>query len=254
MPWEGGKASSRDYGVSRAAWKRTLLKFLPWLGLGAAAFVLLTGALSYTLLSGLIESRLAANLRESYGLEEEPAVEVSSNFPPELLLGRIDRVEIEMDSFVEDGIRLRDLRVDLKDVDAAVSGLLGSGLRYEVRTGSLIARMPEEAINAYLRENVLGLERGRIDVSRTGVSYRTSDLLGLAASVGLDLRVAGPQTIEVMPETVRVGGLTLPPFLTEPLASEGQALNVGDLPLGAGLVGIEPGDDALVIRAELGRE
>lgn len=46
--------------------------------------LLVVGLFSYLVLPGLIESRLAANLQEGYGLENDPVVEVFSNFPPEL--------------------------------------------------------------------------------------------------------------------------------------------------------------------------
>ena len=88
--------------------------------LGIAALVLLTvaGFFVYALLPGIIESRLAASVQERYRLEKEPTVEVSSRFPPELRLGRMDRIEVRMDRFVQEGIRLRDVRVELRDVDA----------------------------------------------------------------------------------------------------------------------------------------
>ncbi len=57
------------------------------LGCVMVGFSVLVGVLSYTLVPGLIESRLATNLQERYGLEKEPEVEVSSSFPPELLVG-----------------------------------------------------------------------------------------------------------------------------------------------------------------------
>lgn len=219
------------------------------LGLGTAILLVSMVVFSYTLLPGLIESRLAANLRESYGLEEEPTIEASSNFSPELLLGRIDRIEVDIDSFTKEGIRLRNLRIDLKDVDVSVPSIFRGNLEREIQAGSLVAEVPEESINEYLRENQLGLEGGEIDVRPGDAAYR-SEVFGFPASVGLDLRVAGPSTIEVVPREVTVGGLPLPPFLTEPLTSGGRTLTVGELPLGAGLVDVEARSDELVIRAE----
>jgi hypothetical protein len=62
------------------------------LGSVVVGLLVLAGVLSYTLLPGLIESRLATNIQERYGLEKKPEVEVSSDFPPELVVGRIDRI------------------------------------------------------------------------------------------------------------------------------------------------------------------
>lgn len=223
------------------------------LGLVAVGVLLLVvGLFSYLVLPGLIESRLATNLQESYGLKKEPMVEVSSNFPPELLLGRIDRIEVRIDQLMREGILLRDLRINLEDVDVSVPSLLRGDLEREIRSGSLRAEVPEESINDYLRENDLGLEYGEINVLPQEVVYQISeDHFGLPASASLDLRVSGPRTIEVIPQEARVGGYELPSFFTRSLASGGRTLTVSELPLEAELVSVEPSEeDALVIRAE----
>jgi hypothetical protein len=203
-------------------------------------------------LPGLIESRLAANLKERYGLEKEPAVEVSSNFPPELLLGCIDRIEVQIDQLIHQGILLRDLRIDLKAVDISVPSLLRGDLEREIRSGSLRAEVPEESINDYLRENDLGLSSGEINVLPQEVVFQISeDLFGLPASVNLDLRVSGPRTIEVIPEQVTVRGVALPSFFTRSLASGGRTLTLSELPFGARLVSVEPSEEgALMVLAE----
>jgi hypothetical protein len=216
------------------------------------ALLLVAGLFSYLLLPGLVESRLAANLQQRYGLEKKPMVEVSSNFPPELLLGRIDRIEVQIDQLTREGILLRDLRIDLKDVDVSVPSLLRGDLEREIRSGSLRAELPEESINDYLRENDLGLEYGEINVLPQDVVYQISEaLFGLSASVNLDLRASGPRTIEVIPQEATVGGFELPSFFTRSLASGGRTLTLSELPLGAELVSVEPSEeDALVVRAE----
>lgn len=219
--------------------------------LAPVAVFLLAGILVYAGLTALIEARVAASLKERYGLVQEPVVRVSSGFPPELLLGRADRIEVYIDSFTKGGIQLRNLQVDIEAVDASVPSLLQGDLEREIRSGSLTAEVPEESMNQYLRENELGLEGGEIDVQQGNVFYKSANaFFGLPASINLDLRVASPGTIEVTPEGAVVGGFPLPPFLTKPLASGGRTLTVGDLPLGAELVGVEPQDDVLMIRAE----
>ena len=222
------------------------------LAISALVIFILAGFFVYLLLPGIIESRLAASLRESYGLEEEPTVEVSSSFPPELLLGRVDGIEVRMDSFVREGIRLRDARVDLRGVDVPVRSLLSGGdLERETRAVSLVASVPEEEINAYLRKNDLGLQGGKVDVRSRGVVYQSPDaLFGFPASVGLDLRVSGPSTIEVVPREAEVAGVALPAFLTRSLSSGGRTLDLGELPLGTALESVEPSaGDVLVVRA-----
>ncbi len=105
------------------------------LGFVAAILLGLAGIFSYLMLPGLIESRLAANLKERYELEQEPEVEVFSDFPPELLLGRIDQIEVRVDQLARRGIVLRDLRVSFEDVDVSIGDLLRGDLEPEVRLG-----------------------------------------------------------------------------------------------------------------------
>ena len=214
----------------------------------------MVGAFSYTLVPRLIESRLATNLQERYGLQKEPEVEVSSDFPPELLVGRIDRIEVLMDELTRQGIRLRDVRITVKDADVSVISLLRGDVEREIRTASLVAEAPEKSINDYLRENDLGLKGGKIDVRPQEVVYRSADALsGISASISLELKVAGPHTIKVVPKKARVEEIELPAFLTEPLALGGRTLKVSELPLGAKLSSVKPSaKDALVVEAEVG--
>ena len=57
------------------------------LGFVVVGLSVLAGFFAYTLVPGLIESRLGANLRERYGFEKEHEIQLSSDFPPELLVG-----------------------------------------------------------------------------------------------------------------------------------------------------------------------
>lgn len=221
------------------------------LGAAVAVLLLLAGIFVYALLPGVVESRISANLQGRYGLEEEPAVEVSSSFPPELLLGRIDLVEVRIDRMTRGGVALRDVQVDLEDVDVSVRSLLEGNVEREIGYAALRAEVPEEEINAYLRENNLGLAGGEMNVRKSGVIYRSEDaLFGFPASVDLDLRVAGPRTVEVVPSDLVVGGFLLPPWVTDLSSVESRTLELGELPLGTELQGVGSEQNALVVRAE----
>jgi hypothetical protein len=145
--------------------------------LGLVGGFLLVGVFAYAVLPALIEARLAANLKERYELEEEPTVEVYSNFPAKLLLGRIDRIEVHMNSYTREGILLRDLRMNLEDVDVSILSPLRGNPERDIQGASLVAEVPEESINGYLRENELGLEGGEIDVRPQELIYRDTDAL-----------------------------------------------------------------------------
>src|SRR3712207_2645428 len=145
--------------------------------LGLVGGFLLVAVLAYAVLPALIEARLATSLKERYELEEEPAVEVYSNFPAKLLLGRIDRIEVHMNSYKGEGILLRDVRIDLEDVDISVLRPLRGSPERAIQRASLVAEVPEESINEYLRENELGLEGGEVDVRPQEIIYRDADAL-----------------------------------------------------------------------------
>ncbi|MDQ3376561.1 MAG: DUF2993 domain-containing protein, partial [Actinomycetota bacterium] len=67
--------------------------------------LVLVGLFSYLVLPGLVEDQIAQRLQESTGALTRPEVEVSSSFPPEMLLGRIDRVQVSMDQMSLQGRR-----------------------------------------------------------------------------------------------------------------------------------------------------
>ena len=227
------------------------MRVLVILGVAVAVLLLLVGIFVYAMLPGVVGNRISANLQGRYGLEEEPTVEVSSSFPPELLLGRIDRVEASIDRLTRGGVALRDVRVDLEDVDVSVRSLLGGDIEREIGYAALRADVPEEEINTYLRENNLGLAGGEMNVRKSGVIYRSEDaFFGFPASVDLDLRVAGPRTVEVVPRDAVMGGFLLPPWVTGLLSAESRTLELGELPLGTELASVEPEQNALVVRAE----
>jgi hypothetical protein len=216
-------------------------------------FLLAVALFSYLMLPRLIESRLAADLKEQYGLKEEPTVEVYSSFPPELLIGRIDRIDVQVDQFVQEGVLLRGLYVNLENVDISVRSILQGNLEHEIWSSSLVAEVPEDSINAYLwKNNPLGLGGREIDVRSQDVVYRSADVLfGLPVSVGLDLWVSGPGQIEVFPQEATVGEFVLPPSLMRPLTPEERTLDLGELPLGVELRSVEPfSEEALVVWAD----
>jgi hypothetical protein len=67
-------------------------------------------------LESLIASRLQTELEgTAFETQTKPEVEVSSNFPPMMLLGRIDRVQVTTD---------QNERVDLKGVSVSVPSLI----------------------------------------------------------------------------------------------------------------------------------
>jgi hypothetical protein len=118
-------------------------------GLAKKLVVLLVlgGLFSYLMLPGLIEDQLAQRLQAAFGAPTKPYVEVSSNFPPELLLGHIDRIQVTMDQISLQGGALYNARMDLRGVNVSVPSLLEGSPRIETQSCSLSAEVPALLIN-----------------------------------------------------------------------------------------------------------
>jgi hypothetical protein len=95
-------------------------------GLATKLVVLLAlgGLFSYLVLPGVLENQVAQGLQGVLGAPTGPVVEISSSFPPEMLLGRIDRIEVTMDQMSLQGVPLYTARVDLRGVNVSVPSLL----------------------------------------------------------------------------------------------------------------------------------
>src|ERR687890_796678 len=66
-------------------------------GRKAVVLLVLVGLFLFLGLPLLLESLIAWRLQTAFGTPTKPDVQISSNFPPELLLGRIDRIQVGMD-------------------------------------------------------------------------------------------------------------------------------------------------------------
>ena len=98
--------------------------------------------LLYLVLPLVMESLIAWRLQTAFGTPTKPDVEVSSNFPPELLLGRIDRIQVRMDQATLQGATLYNAEADLKGVNVSVPSLLGGSPTIETQSCSLSAEAP----------------------------------------------------------------------------------------------------------------
>ena len=107
------------------------------------ALSVLAGLFSYLVLPAAIEDRLAQRLQAGLGLPAEPDVEVSSSFPPELLLGRVDRIEVGADRVSVQGVA----RAELRGVNVSVPSLLRKDLRVEAQGCSLSAEVPAVSVD-----------------------------------------------------------------------------------------------------------
>jgi hypothetical protein len=108
--------------------------------------LVLMGAFSYLLLPGLVEGQIANRLQTSFGTPTKPDVEVSSGFPPLMLLGRIDEVRVTMDQANLQGAILYNTKADLEGVEISLPQLAQGDLDVSATSCSLSVESPPISI------------------------------------------------------------------------------------------------------------
>jgi hypothetical protein len=126
--------------VGRRRW--TVSGALRGRGRKLVVLLVLVGLFLFLVLPLVIESLLAWRLQTAFGTPTKPDVQVSSNFPPELLLGRIDRIQVKMDQANLQGVAVYNAQADLKDVKVSVPSLLEGNPTIETQSCSIRAQTP----------------------------------------------------------------------------------------------------------------
>ena len=101
----------------------------------------------YLVLPLVMESLIAWRLQTAlegtaFETPTKPDVEVSSNFPPMMLLGRIDRVEVTID---------QNSRAVVKGVRVSVPSLIAGNPAYETKSCSIFTNQNQSKCPDYLR-------------------------------------------------------------------------------------------------------
>jgi hypothetical protein len=123
------------------------------------ALLVLGGLFCYLVLPGIVEGQLANRLQAAYGTPTKPDVEVSSSFAPELLLGRIDQIQVSMDQISVQGIPLYNAQANLTGVNVTVASLLEGNPTIEAQGCSLSVEAP-----------ALSIEQSELCLSYLGLS------------------------------------------------------------------------------------
>ena len=108
--------------------------------------LVLVGVFSYLILPGLIEGQIANRLQTAFGTPTKPDVQVSSNFPPLMLLGRIDEVRVTMEQANLNGAILYNTRADLEGVEISLPQLVQGDLDVTTTNCSLSVESPPISI------------------------------------------------------------------------------------------------------------
>src|SRR5215211_3865868 len=109
--------------------------------------LILVGAFSYLVLPGFVENQIAQRLQVAFGTPTKPDVQVTSNFPPEMLLGRIDRIQVSMPQGSLQGIAIYNAKFDLSGVQVSVPSLIQGYPRIQTQSCSLSVEAPAVLIN-----------------------------------------------------------------------------------------------------------
>src|SRR5215218_10639319 len=111
-------------------------------GRGTKLVVLLVlGVLFFYLVLPLVtESLIAGSLQTEFDTSTKPEVEVSSKFPPMMLVGCIDSVQVTMDQLSLQGRLYNNATADLEGVSVSVPRLIVGDLAYETESCSVKAR------------------------------------------------------------------------------------------------------------------
>jgi predicted nucleic acid-binding Zn ribbon protein len=104
--------------------------------------LVLVGIFLFLVLPVVLESLLAWRLQTAFGTPKKPDVQISSNFPPELLWGRMDRIRVRMDQANLQGVAVYNAQADLKDVKVSVPSLLEGNPTIETQSCSIRAETP----------------------------------------------------------------------------------------------------------------
>lgn len=113
----------------------------------SVVLVVLVALFSYLALPSLVEYGIARQLQGALGAPTRPDVEITSSFPPEVLLGRIDRVRVSADQMSLQGVAFYNARADLRGVSVSVPSLLEGNPTIESQSCLLGAEAPAVRID-----------------------------------------------------------------------------------------------------------
>lgn len=192
---------------------------------------------------------LARLLRGEVGAEGSLSVQVQSLPAVELLLGQIDRLQVDARAVQLDNLEVETLLVDVRDLQVDLAQLLQG--RFAAREqGAVRARLvlTEEALNEYLWKHLDPSRRFRIRLTPAAATLEGS-LFGevLPVRVEGELLVADATHLRFQPHRVSVREAQLPEALLRIVGEELLfPVDVEDLPLAIGLDGLSLGEGWLV--------
>jgi DUF2993 family protein len=224
------------------------LALVAWLALVFSA-ILLVG--SYTFLPPLAERVVARSVQEGLGLEERPRVELHSDPPPAMLVGRFSGGRISLENADLDDLRAGRVAVDLDPFDLAVLGSIwGGALRSEeLLSGTLRIVVSEEEVSRLTRAEAAVAVQD-VELEEDQVLVRSE-----APVLGFDVPVLVQGALTLRGETLvfeprRMSALGSP-VPEELLEGADFSYPLRGFPRGAQITGVEVAEERIVLSGEL---
>jgi LmeA-like phospholipid-binding len=231
---------------------------LPWLALAAllllAVFVLIG---TYIYLPPLVERSVARSVQDRLELKEKPDVEVESDLPPEILVGRFSGGSISLGGADFGGLRAEKVALDLNpfDLDVLRSLARGALTAEEPLSGTLGATLSEREVLRLVQAGAdvpvrdLRLEEGRVVVGSETTVFGMQ--VPISVQGGLLLR---GESLVFEPRSVSALGAEVPPELADRVL-EGTDLSyqLEGLPSGSEISGVEVAENRLILSGEMER-
>ena len=230
---------------------------VPWLALAALLLLAVVLIGTYTFLPPLVEWTVARSVQDRLELEEKPGVELESDPPSEMLVGRFSGGRISLGGADLGGVRAEKVALDLDpfDLDVLRSLAHGAPTADEPLSGTLGATLSEREVLRLVQAGAdvpvrdLRLEEGGVVVG----SETTVFGMQVPVSVQGGLLLRG-ESLVFEPRSVSVLGAEVPPELADQVL-EGTSLSypLEGLPYGAKISGVEVAENRLVLSGEIER-
>ncbi|MBL1074091.1 DUF2993 domain-containing protein [Nocardia sp. 2] len=198
----------------------------------------------------MAQDEIGRRIAAGYNLAQDPAVDIRGfPFLTQAIDGTYRDVTITVGAWTDRTISVRDLEVDLTDVSAPLSDVLGGNASNLVAgTATATALVPYDVVRGYAPEGTESLANGPDGLRVTGTFSVQGIPVPVPATVVVTVAPV-PDGIQVTPVSVQsiAGG----PTISLALLSDSLTFTVPlqELPLGARLTAITPADSGLSVTA-----
>jgi hypothetical protein len=217
-------------------------------------FVLLILAFMQFYLPELISQRLSSTLREEVDKSDRLEVDIDSFPAIELLIGRVDSLELSADNLIIDSLPINKFEGEFKDLK--VKKIEGQWQVTEGKNTYLNLKVLEEALNQYLasREELNIFDKFKMELLKNKVMM-TGDIQFFNANVNIQLAgnfvVKDKDTIVFNSDELAVENIIIPKSLIEQIKDKLQfEIDFADLPFPVEIQQVNLEEDSLKILGE----